>query len=96
MNFQIRYIIILYDRDNYMALYYAKKPWGPWMKFHEDKAWVADDRENDMYQATLNPKWISADGREMYMMWSDRRDNYSRAYYTYTHQKIILQLDESK
>jgi hypothetical protein len=84
------------DRDNYMALYYAKKPWGPWTKFHEDTAWVADDEGNDMYQAALNPKWISAGGREMYMMWSDRRDNYSRAYYTYTHQKIVLQLEESK
>jgi hypothetical protein len=84
------------DRDNYMALYYSDKPWGPWTKFHEDTAWVADDHENDMYQAALNPKWISSDGREMYMMWSDRRDNYSRAYYTYTHQKIVLLFDELK
>ena len=82
------------DRGNFMALYYAEKPWGPWTKFYEDSAWVADDPENDMYQAALNPKWISPDGREMYIMWSDRRDNYSRDYYTYTHQKIIIQLEE--
>jgi hypothetical protein len=83
-------------RDNYMALYYARKPWGPWTKFHEDTAWVADDHENDMYQAALNPKWISPDGREMYMMWSDRSKNYGRDKYTYTHQKIVLQFNESK
>ena len=84
------------DRDNYMALYYSEKPWGPWTKFHEDTAWTADDPGNDMYQATLNPKWISSDGKEMYMMWSDRRDNYSRSYYTYTHQKIVIQLENPK
>jgi hypothetical protein len=83
-------------RDNYMALYYSEKPWGPWTKFHEDTAWVADDHENDMYQAALNPKWISSDGSEMYMMWSDRSNNYGRDKYTYTHQKIALQLNVSK
>lgn len=84
------------DRENRLELFYAVNPWGPWKKIHEDTAWVADDPKNDLYQAVLNPKWISADGREMYMMWSDRRDNYSRSYYTYTHQKIVLQFDEQE
>lgn len=37
--------------------------------------WTADDPGNLTYQPELSSKWISADGREMVLIWSDAMKN---------------------
>ena len=68
-----------YETGNLMLLY-AEKPWGPWHKFYEDEKWDADDSENRLYLPQISPKWISDDGKTMYLVFSDAGRDYSKRY----------------
>jgi hypothetical protein len=77
-----------------MGMWYAEKPWGPFVQFHFAQEWTADEPENRLYQPKLSPKWISKDGREMVLVFSDCQGNWNVEYYRWTQQRITLQLSE--
>lgn len=59
-------------KQNYLGLYYAENPWGPWVQFHEETAWMpANDANAVPYEPTIAPKWIAPDGRSFWMVWTD-------------------------
>lgn len=72
-----------------LGLYYARNPWGPWTEIFYTDAWVADKAANRLYQPKLSPKWISEDGREMTLIFSDASDNWGYQY-RWNQQKITL------
>lgn len=69
------------DRDYYgswmhtlsgsLGFWYSKRPYGPWRRFYYTEYWTVDDSGNRTYQPKLSPKWISNNGREMVLIWSD-------------------------
>lgn len=63
-----------------LGFWYAEHPWGPWTRFYYTEYFYADDPENRTYGFKLSPKWISEDGRTMYLIWSDARDNHETNY----------------
>lgn len=75
-----------YETGGLMFLW-AENPWGPWNQFYWNENWVADDPENRLYLPQLSPKWISEDGTEMYMVFSDAGRNY-KLRYLWNMQKI--------
>ena len=54
-----------------LGFWYSKNPYEPWKQFYWNKNWYADDPENRLYLPQLSPKWISNDGKDMYMIFSD-------------------------
>jgi len=75
-----------------LGLYYAQYPWGPWKQFFYTDEWVADNPDNRLYQPKLSPKWISDDGREMYLIFSDASDHWGYQY-KWNQQKITLNIE---
>jgi hypothetical protein len=65
----------MHERTGSLGFWYAEKPYGPWREFYYTEDWVVDDEANRTYQPKLSPKWISADGREMILIWSDAMKN---------------------
>jgi len=48
-------------------------PWGPWQAAYENDAFSRlwdDDRDNGTFHAQFPPKWISPDGRELFLAFS--------------------------
>ena len=78
-----------------LGFWYARKPYGPWRKFHYTDYWTVDDPGNRTYQPKLSPKWISADGKQMVLIWSDAmRDEQGRSHtvnYRWNHMKITIE-----
>jgi hypothetical protein len=78
-----------------LGFWYARKPTGPWRKFYYTDYWTADDPKNRTYQPKLSPKWISADGQQMVLIWSDAMKNeQGRSHtvnYKWNHMKITIQ-----
>lgn len=72
-----------------LGIYCAGRPWGPWEQIYYTDEWVADNPANRLYQPKLSPKWISADGREMFLVFSDASDNWGRQY-RWNQQRIVL------
>ena len=70
----------LHDLPSTLMLLWSKQPWGPWTEFHKDTNWVMDHPDNRLYQAKLSPKWMSEDGKEMWLIWSDQRGNWRTNY----------------
>lgn len=70
----------LHDMPSTLMLLWARTPWGPWTEFHVDTNWIMDHPDNRLYQAKLSPKWISEDGKEMWLIWSDQRGNWRTNY----------------
>jgi len=66
-----------------LTLFEAPEPWGPWSLFHVDDNWgtVGD------YQPNFPTKWISDDGRRMWMVSSGSFDDYN-----FTCQELTLTL----
>ena len=64
-----------------LTLFEAPEPWGPWRWFHRDDNWGCWGG----YQPSFPTKWMSADGREMFMVYSALGDDYCL-----TVQRIIL------
>jgi hypothetical protein len=58
-----------------LGFWYAEKPYGPWRPFYYTDGWTVDDPKNRTYQPKLSPKWISTDGRQMVLIWSDAMKN---------------------
>ncbi|MEA3479333.1 MAG: hypothetical protein U9R60_14185 [Bacteroidota bacterium] len=78
-----------YESGGLMFLW-AKNPWGPWKQFYWNENWVADDPENRLYLPQLSPKWISEDGRSMYLIFSDAGRDYTD-HYKWNMQRFSIQ-----
>jgi hypothetical protein len=58
-----------------LGFWHSDKPYGPWSQFFYTDYWTVDDLKNRTYQPKLSPKWISEDGTEMTLIWSDAMEN---------------------
>ena len=80
-----------------LGFWYAEHPYGPWHEFYYTDYWVADDSRNRTYQPKLSPKWISAGGKEMVLIWSDAMKNeQGRSHtvnYKWNHMKITIKTE---
>jgi len=65
----------MHTKSGSLGLWWAEHPHGPWHEFYYTDHWTADDPANLTYQPTLSPKWISNDGKEMALLWSDAMRN---------------------
>jgi hypothetical protein len=65
----------MHTKTGSLGFWYSKKPYGPWHQFFYTEYWTADNPKNRTYQPSLSPKWISPDGKEMVLIWSDAMEN---------------------
>ena len=68
-----------------LTLYEAPEPWGPWSLFYRDDDWGTCGN----YEPSFPAKWMSADGRAMWMVSAGTYDDYN-----FTIQMLILILTE--
>jgi hypothetical protein len=61
-----------FGKPGYLGFWIASHPWGPWTQIHEETAWLP---ENDAaalaFAPQISPKWIAADGKSFWLVWSD-------------------------
>ncbi len=65
----------MHDSTGSLGFYWAKTAWGPWTELYYEADWFVDDERNRLYQPTLSPKWISPDGTEMILIFSDAQSD---------------------
>ncbi len=54
-----------------LGVFEAPEPWGPWSTVYYDDHWsVKDGQDCRTYHHRFPPKWISADGRTMWLLYS--------------------------
>ncbi|MGH7144130.1 MAG: DUF4185 domain-containing protein [Planctomycetota bacterium] len=81
-------------KPSYLGFWTALEPWGPWRQVHEDTAWTpGGDAAARCYQPQIAPKWIAADGRSFWLMWTDFQlvDN-QRPHYAFNLQPVDVTL----
>jgi hypothetical protein len=61
----------MHTKTGSLGFWYSKNPYGPWTQFFYTDYWITDDEKNRTYQPKLSSKWISKDGTEMVLIWSD-------------------------
>jgi len=66
-----------------LTLFEAPEPWGPWSLFYQDDDWGVSGG----YQPSFPTKWMSNDGRTMWMVFSGSEEDYN-----FTLQKLTLEL----
>lgn len=81
-----------FAKPSYLGFWIANEPWGPWTQVHEETAWIpAGDRRARAYQPQVSPKWIAADGKSFWLVFTDFQyidDN--RPYYCFNCQKVEI------
>jgi hypothetical protein len=86
----------MHTRTGSLGFWYADHPYGPWHPFFYTDYWTADDPGNRTYQPKLSPKWISKNGRQMVLIWSDAMKNSAgkshTVNYRWNHMKITIQI----
>lgn len=65
----------MHTKTGSLGFWYSENPYGPWTNFHYTDYWFGDNKNNRTYQPKLSPKWISEDGKEMVLIWSDAMSN---------------------
>ncbi|WP_206606411.1 hypothetical protein [Steroidobacter cummioxidans] len=61
-----------FGRPSYLGLWVSKNPWGAWAQILEDTSWTPqNDAGARAFAPQISPKWISADGRSFWLVWSD-------------------------
>lgn len=68
---------------------WADQSWGPWTEFFHEEEWNVGEEINRIYLPRLSPKWISEDGTEMYVVFSDAALNHG-PYYKWNMVKVRL------
>jgi hypothetical protein len=59
-------------KPSYFGIWVATKPWGPWDQIAQETAWTPNkESAATCYSPQIAPKWISADGKSLWMTWSD-------------------------
>lgn len=78
-----------YPESHYsqLTLYEAPEPWGPWKLFYRDDRWGSYGD----YQPNFPVKWMTEDGRIVYMVSSGSWDDYN-----FVVQKFALKLKGDK
>jgi len=85
-----------FGKPSYLGFWTAPRPWGPWTQVHEELAWMPDgDPGARAYQPQIAPKWISEDGRTLWLVWTDFQeiDGLDRLYYAFNTQQIEVTID---
>ena len=65
----------MHTKTGSLGFWYSEHPAGPWHQFFYSDYWTADNPGNLTYQPELSPKWISASGKELVLVWSDAMKN---------------------
>ena len=65
----------MHTRTGSLGFWYSENPSGRWHEFYYTNYWTVDDPGNLTYQPKLSPKWMSEDGKEMVLIWSDAMKN---------------------
>jgi hypothetical protein len=61
-----------FGKPSYLGVWTAPRPWGPFTQVHEELAWTpANQQEARAFAPQIAPKWISADGKSFWLIWSD-------------------------
>lgn len=61
-----------FGKPSYLGFWVSSTPWGPWQQVHEETAWTpGGDREARAFTPRISPKWIAADGKSFWLVWSD-------------------------
>src|SRR4051812_16211178 len=84
-----------FGKPSYLGFWTAPHPWGPWTQVHEENEWTpAGDRNARAYQPHIAPKWIAADGKSFWLVWTDfqvvkdSKGHDTRPYYAFNVQKV--------
>ncbi len=79
-----------------LSFLWSTTPWGPWTAVYNREAWIADSHANRLYQPKLSPKWISKDGPDIVLIFSDaQKDALGRSHtvnYRWNQMRIRLML----
>lgn len=90
----------MHTRTGSLGFWYSENPWGPWKPLFYTDYWTVDHPNNRTYQPKLSPKWISEDGREMVLIWSDAMKNeQGRSHtvnYKWNQMKITIRVKEHR
>ncbi len=78
-----------HNKSGSLMFLWAKNPWGPWTKFYFEKEWKVGEEMNRTYLPQLAPKWISEDGTEMFVVFSDAGGGHG-PYYKWNMIKIKI------
>lgn len=83
-----------FKKPSYLGFWTAPKPWGPWTQIHEETAWMPDgDANARAYQPQIAPKWIAADGKSFWLVWTDfQLVGEQRPHYAFNLQKVEVSL----
>ncbi len=61
-----------FGRPSYLGCWVSATPWGPWRQVHEELAWTpGGDPASRAYVPRIVPKWVAADGKSFWLVWSD-------------------------
>jgi hypothetical protein len=84
-----------FGKPSYLGFWTAPNPWGPWTQIHEEKEWKpAGQASARAYQPQIASKWIAADGKSFWLVWTDFQFVGSqRPFYSFNTQKVELQTE---
>lgn len=81
-----------HTKSGSLMFLWSMHPWGPWTQFYHDMEWKVGEEMNRTYLPQLSPKWVSEDGTEMYVVFSDAGNSHGQ-YYKWNMVKVKLLLD---
>ena len=87
-----------FTKPSYLGFWIAPRPWGPWTQIHEDPIWTpGGDAPARCYQPQIPPKWIAADGKSFWLVWTDYQEvtapgknEKTRPFYGFNLQKVEI------
>jgi hypothetical protein len=85
-----------FGKPSYLGFWTAPQPWGPWTQVYEERSWTpGGDEAARCYQPQIGPKWIAADGKSFWLVWTDYQVvNGKRPYYGFNAQRVDVELGE--
>jgi hypothetical protein len=91
-----------FAKPSYLGFWAAPEPWGPWTRVYESRRWApGGDAAARCYQPQISPKWIAADGRSFWLVWTDYQEvtppgktEKTRPYYAFNMQKVEIDVAE--
>jgi hypothetical protein len=61
-----------FGKPSYLGFWISSDPWGPFTQVYENLAWTpGGDAGARAITPQIPPKWISADGKALWLVWSD-------------------------
>ena len=87
-----------FAKPSYLGFWTAPEPWGPWTQVYENPRWTpGGDAAARCYQPQIPPKWVAADGRSFWLVWTDYQEvtppgktGKTRPYYGLNMQKVEI------